>query len=136
MKWTKWQLEFLEEHPEVFDEAEDPTALFSKISSFTKYHLNDGEILELVLGWVEARKFGVAFTGKVISINTDVKRLKICLKGPIVNDELFILSVRAYGDFTQEQTFEAIKSRFKSEYLFPLSDLPYIYNGIKNLIMR
>lgn len=136
MKWTKRQLEFLEEHPEVFDEAEDPTALFRKISSFTKYHLNEGEVLDLVLGWVEARKFGIAFIGKVFSINPDVKRLKIYLKGPIVNDDLFILSVRAYDDFTQEQTFEAIKSRFMSEYLFPLSDLPYVYNGIKNLIIR
>lgn len=135
MKWTKRQLEFLEEHPEVFDEAEDPSALFRRIGSFTKYPLGVNEAVVLVLGWVEARKFGIAFTGKIVPAPGE-KRLVIYLKGPIVNDELSILSVEVYNGFTQEQTFEAIKIRFDSEYLFPLSDLPYVYNGIKNLIMR
>ena len=135
MKWTKWQLEFMNDHPEVFDGAEDPSALYRRIESFTKYHFNDGEVLELVLGWVEARKFGVAFTGKIVDSGVN-RRLKLYLKGPIVNEELLILVVSVYEGFTSEQVFEAVKLRFDSEYLFPLSDLPYIYNGIKNLIIR
>lgn len=135
MTWTKNQLEFLENHPEVFEEAEDPSKLFDRIRSFDECHWNDGDELGLVLGWVEARKFGVAFTGRILNLASGRKRMKIFLKGPIVNEELLILVIEVYDNFTQEQLFEVIKSRFNSEYLFPLSDLPFIYNGIKNLIM-
>lgn len=137
MKWTKWQLEFMNDHPEVFDEAEDPSVLFRRIGSFTKYHLNPEEAIVLVLGWVEARKYGVAFGGDIDNKGAyGTKRFKIYLWGPIVSDKFYFLSTMYDERLSKEQLFEMVKSSFEGEYLFPLSDLPYVYNGIKNLIMR
>ena len=134
--WTTTQKRFMKDHPEVFEEAEDPSQLERTIYKFTAYHWNDGEVLTLVLGWAEVRQFGVAFSGKIIKKANGLSHLKFYLQGPIINDSLLFLVVSVDEKFTQEQTIKAIKSRFESEYLFPLSKLPFIEKGIINLINR
>jgi hypothetical protein len=134
MKWTKEQLKFLKENPEVFEKAEDPSELARKIGSFTAYHFNEGEIAVLVLAWAEVRGL-IDVMGSVDYTPLGNKALRLYLSGPGVDNYKF-LTVQVYANFSKDQIIEAIKSRFESEYLFSLSDLPVLEHKITYLIKR
>lgn len=135
MKWTSTQLKFLKEHPEVFEEAEDPSGLARKIGSFTAYHFNEVEVAVLVLAWAEVRGL-IDVIGSVGYTPTGNKVLRLYLRGPVVNDDYKFLTVQVYDHFSKDQIIEAIRSGFESGYLFPLSDLPFIEKSIEKLIKR
>ena len=55
MVWTKNEKEFIEEHPEVFEQARNPRDLIDKISSFTKYYFDLGQATKMAFAWAEVK---------------------------------------------------------------------------------
>ena len=134
MIWTQKELEFINEHPEVFEQARNPRDLVDKVSGFTKYFFDISQATKMAFAWAEAKGgYGVALKfRKDGDLNT--------LADLYLSDQYSTYRMGTFYTYgnTQTDLLKRIEKYFDNSVgiVNPRAVYPNLWSSLEKVIMR
>jgi hypothetical protein len=133
--WNQRELEFLTEHPEVFENAEFPWEIVDSAIKFTKYHLEHNSAVKMALAWAEVKgQWSLALHTR--SSSSMDRKVDLFLTNGL--SKYSIGSFLGYSGDSQEDLIRRIKILFSLTLGISNPDkvIPKLWSGLMKVILR